>query len=292
VVPAGPDSSLHIPIGTVGDLYQLQLRVEIADQPGLWSRWQTIASGLVQGAPQLSAISASPIGETGYSGTVTTDTGAGTLYWMVSTSSAPPTMGALMAAESQAVTASGVQSVSGGALVPDTDYYLHVVQEDGAGHASAVLSSSVFTTVGPQGSVPAALGPGDWSITDLGTGGDARLSIIALPDDGGDPITALVYSIDGGQRTPLPTVGIGSHDLLDMFTDGVPATLGLRAENLFGPSPEGALKSVTTTGPQIDPQTWQIIDTGDGRFTLADAPAAVAAPQITNNGDGSFAVLA
>jgi hypothetical protein len=266
--------------------------VEIAAPAGLWSRWQTIASGTVLGAPQLSAVSASPVGETGYSGQVTTDTGAGTLYWMVSTSATPPQMAALKAAESQPVTASGVQSVSGGALVPDTAYHLHVMQDDGAGHESAVLSSGVFMTVSPQGDVPAAFAPGDWSITDMGSGGDARLSITALPDDGGDALTALFYSIDGGARVRLPTVAVGSHDLMDLFTDGVPATVGLRAENLYGPGPESAPKSVTTTGPQTGPQTWQITDTGDGRFTLADAPAPVAAPQITNNGDGSFAVLA
>jgi hypothetical protein len=90
VVPAGLNASLNIPIGTIEGLYQLQLRVEIAAPAGLWSRWQTIASGTVLGAPQLSAVSASPVGETGYSGQVTTDTGAGTLYWMVSTSATPP----------------------------------------------------------------------------------------------------------------------------------------------------------------------------------------------------------
>jgi hypothetical protein len=67
-VPAGPDASLNVPIGTVGGLYQLQLRVEIAAPAGLWSRWQTIASGTVLGAPQLSAVSAAPVGGTGYSG--------------------------------------------------------------------------------------------------------------------------------------------------------------------------------------------------------------------------------
>jgi hypothetical protein len=120
--------------------------------------------------------------------------------------------------------------------------------------------------------VPAAFGPGDWSITDLGSGGDARLSITALPDDGGDALTALFYSIDGGAR--------------------VRATVGLRAENLYGPGPESAPKPITTTGPQTDPDTWQITDTGDGRFTLASAPPPGIAPQITNNGDGSFSVLA
>jgi hypothetical protein len=291
-VPAGPDASLNVPIGTVGGLYQLQLRVEIAAPAGLWSRWQTIASGTVQGAPQLSAVSAAPMGGTGYTGTVTTDTGAGTLYWMASTASAPPATGALKAAESQPVTASGVQSISGGALVPDTAYHLHVMQDDGAGHESAVLSSGVFMTVAPQGSVPAAFGPGDWSITDLGSGGDARLTITALPDDGGDALTALFYSIDGGARVRLPSVAVGSHDLMDLFTDGVPATVGLRAENLYGPGPESAPKPITTTGPQTDPDTWQITDTGDGRFTLASAPPPGIAPQITNNGDGSFSVLA
>jgi hypothetical protein len=109
--------------------------------------------------------------------------------------------------------------------------------------------------------VPAAFGPGDWSITDLGSGGDARLSITALPDEGGDALTALFYSIDGGARVRLPSVAVGSHDLMDLFTDGVPATVGLRAENLYGPGPESAPKPVTTTGPQTGPR-----DLADHRY--------------------------
>ncbi len=288
VVPATSTAALEVPPGSAGGQFWMQLRVQVTEAPDLWSPWQIIASGIVTGLPQLSGASAAPVGETGYSGTVTTDTGAGTLYWMVSTSPTPPAIGPLKAANSQPITEPGAQAVSGGTLSAATAYHLHFVQEDAAGQDSAIVSSPVFTTNAPQVGEPAAFGPGDWSITNLGTGGDARLSITALPDDGGDALKVIFYNVDGGPWTPLPSAATGSHDLMDLFTDGVPATLRLRSENIFGPSPDSAPKSVTTTSPQ----PWQITDTGDGRFTLSSAPPPDAAPQITNNGDGTFAVQA
>lgn len=288
VLPATGTASLDLPAGTAGGQFWMQLRVQVTAAPDLWSPWQIIASGTVVGLPQLSGVSAAPVGETGYSGTVTTDTGVGTLYWMVSTSPTPPAIGALKAANSQPITEPGVQAVSGASLTAATNYHLHFVQEDAAGQDSAIVSSPMFTTNAPQAGEPAAFGPGDWSIINLATGGDARLNITALPDDGGDALKVIFYNIDGGPWTPLPSATPGSHDLMDLFTDGVPAELRLRSENLFGPSPDSAPKSLTTTSPQ----PFQITDTGDGRFTLSSAPPPDAAPQITNNGDGTFAVQA
>ena len=120
---------------------------------------------------------------------------------------------------------------------------------------------------------------------------DTAISKLGLPDDGGDPLKAIFYSLDAGPLVPLPTTGIGSHDLLDLFTDGVATELHLRAENQFGLGPEGPSKQITTT-TAASPQSWQITDNGDGRFALSGAPLPSAAPVITNNGNGTFAVQA
>lgn len=289
-VPPGASVTIAVPESAAGGSFQMQLRVRVTQAPAIWSPWQNIASGSVAGLPQLSGASATANGETGYSGTVSTDTGDGTLYWMVSTSSQTPALATLKAGDSQPVTATGPQTVGGTALTASTTYYVHFLQEDAAGRDSATVSSGAFTTNAPPVGEPGAFAPGDWSITDLASGGDARLTITALPDDGGAAFKAFFYNIDGGPWISLPLLSPGSADLSDLFIDGVAAEVRLLAENLFGIGPESAPKTITTT--TAGPQSWQITDTGDGRFDLASAPPAVAAPTITNNADGTFAVSA
>lgn len=291
VVPPGTSATVEVPADTAGGSFLLQLRVQITEAAGIWSPWQNIASGLVAGLPQLTNPSATATGEADYSGGVSTDTGDGMLYWAVTTSPTPPDVATLKAGPSLQITAPGPQTVSGTALAAGATYYIHFLQEDTAGRDSAVASSGTFTTDAPPiVGEPAAFGPGDWSITDLASGNDARLTITALPDDGGSAFKAFFYNIDGGSWVPLPFLEPGSTDLIDVFTDNVTAELRLLAENQFGISPDSAPKSITTT--TADPQSWQITDTGSGRFNLSGAPLPVAAPAISNNGNGTFAVLA
>lgn len=386
VAPQGAPS-VQVPMGTSGRAFQMQLRVQVTAAPGLWSPWQTISAGTVTGLAQLTAPTATPVGETGYTGAVTTDTGNGILYWMVSTSATVPAVSSLKAANSQPITALGQQIVSGAALTAATTYYIHFLQEDAGAHTSAIVSSAPFTTNAPQVSAPGAFAPGDWSVVDLASGGDARLTITALPDDGGAALASIDVRIGTGAWTALPTTGPGSHDLLDLFTDGLATDLRLRASNLVGAGPESVPKFVTTTaaptvpaafgagdwvlsdggtggdavldvlalpgnggaaltgffvriaggapialggtgaGPYAlddlftdgiatsvtilaanavgqglesapksvtttSPQAWAISDMGDGYFTLSSAPPPASAPDITNNGDGTFAVHA
>jgi len=103
----------------------------------------------------LSSPSATPRALPIFTGSVTTDTGSGTLYWVVTTSATPPsatqikagqtnTGSAATASGNQAVSASGVQNVSGtGTLIGSTTYYLYFVQDNGANSNVAATSSWV-----------------------------------------------------------------------------------------------------------------------------------------------------
>ena len=99
----------------------------------------------------------------------------------------------------------------------------------------------------PEPTAPAAFSEGDWTLVDAATGGDATLTINTLPSDGGSPITALEYSIDGGPWIALVGTGTGARTI-GGFTNGVAANVTIRAVNAEGTGAVGPSKAVTTTG--------------------------------------------
>ena len=115
------------------------------------------------------------------------------------------------------------------------------------------LSGSRTTAVA-SASAPAQFGSNEWSLNDLGTGGDARIIINTLPDNGGSAITDLERNIDGGGWVSLGGTSTGNYDLTGLFTDGVSTDVQIRAVNAIGNGTASATKSVTTTtssGPSI-----------------------------------------
>ena len=236
--------------------------------------------------PSLTAPVVTLLGADGYSATVSTNEAGGTLYYRITQSASAGAVG-VKAGSSQPVTSAGLQTITGTGLAPATTYWLHVLHEDSAGNDSAVASSPSFTT-GSAANIPDAFGASDWSVADLASGGDARITVIALPGDGGSALTGIDYRLDGGSWTTLSGPVSGSTDLTDLFTDGVASTVALRAVNAVGAGPESDTKTVTTSSPG----SWSVSDNGDGSFAVLAAPAATAAPSITDNGDGTFAVAA
>ena len=110
-------------------------------------------------APVLSSPTATATNSTTGSGSVSTDEGNGTLYWVVTTSATEPSVAQVQAGQdhtgsaaadsgSQAVSGTGVQNVSGGftSLTAATTYYAHYQQQDAATNDSEVVASSSFTT--------------------------------------------------------------------------------------------------------------------------------------------------
>jgi hypothetical protein len=96
-------------------------------------------------APTLTSPTATATGSTTASGTVSTNEGNGTLYYLVS-ANATELLATVKAGSSQAVSASGVQSVSVTGLTASTAYYLHYAHTDSAANDSGVANSAQFTT--------------------------------------------------------------------------------------------------------------------------------------------------
>lgn len=96
-------------------------------------------------APTLTSPAGTQTGSTTASGTVSTDEGNGTLYYLASVN-ATETAATVKAAASQAVSGTGSQSVSFTGLTASTTYYAHYCHRDAAGNDSTVSNSASFTT--------------------------------------------------------------------------------------------------------------------------------------------------
>lgn len=105
-------------------------------------------------------------------------------------------------------------------------------------------TATATTEEEPSETAPAQFGTGDWSLTDLGTGTSARITITALPDDGGSAITDLEYQIDDGSWVSLEDTATGDYDLTGL-TWHVEIDVSLRAVNAIGNGTASAAKSVT-----------------------------------------------
>lgn len=137
--------------GHLGLLIVHNRKLTEAEQKSLTSNpWQVFNAGEDTVAPTLTNQTASATGATTASGSVTTNEANGTLYWLVS-SNPTATVAAVKAGFSQAVTAAGVKTVTLSGLTASTNYYVHFVHTDAAGHDSTVASSAMFTTSVPAG---------------------------------------------------------------------------------------------------------------------------------------------
>ena len=139
-----------------GSAANVSLTVAGVWEPGVWDTsvwkagvWDETPTDVT--APVLSSPTGTETGATTASGTVTTDEGNGTLYF-IATENATETAGTIKAGSSQAVTGTGSQAVSVSGLTPETTYYLHYVHDDASSNESNVVNSSSFTTeVAPAG---------------------------------------------------------------------------------------------------------------------------------------------
>lgn len=105
----------------------------------------TINISLLGAAPVLSLPTGARNGSQAYTGTVTTDTAGGTLYWTVTQSATPPAASVIKQGQSQSVPAAGLRSVSGAGLSSETTYYVHYLHARN-GLDSAIVTSASFTT--------------------------------------------------------------------------------------------------------------------------------------------------
>lgn len=95
--------------------------------------------------PVLTSPTGESTGSTTASGTVSTNEATGTLY-RVTTTNATETGATVKAGASQAVTSTGVQTITATGLTHSETYRHHYLHRDAAGNDSTVASSAAFTT--------------------------------------------------------------------------------------------------------------------------------------------------
>ena len=154
-----------------------------------------VPAGTDTTAPVISSPVDAANGATAATGSVSTDEGNGTLYWVVSTSGTAPTKAQVKAGQmhtgaaaadagSQAVSATGVQTLSPApsGLAASTAYTIHFMHEDAAANQSTVASGDGFTTTSVSG--PTLIASGNLINTSApGTTPPILTSITALAGD-------------------------------------------------------------------------------------------------------------
>ena len=96
-------------------------------------------------APVLSSPTATKTGSSTATGQVTTDEANGTLFFLATANATETEATIEGSGQSQAVTATGVQSVSLSGLTPGASVYLHYFHKDAAGNGSNVVHSTQIT---------------------------------------------------------------------------------------------------------------------------------------------------
>lgn len=119
---------------------------------------------------------------------------------------------------------------------------------------------------------PSAFTAGQWSVADLATGGDIRVTLTSLPSNGGSAITGLEYQLNTGSWISLGGTTTGTYDIAGL-TDNVSYNLKIRAVNAVGNGSNSDTKTVTPTtaaagAPTVTSQTvtsvGQTTATGNG----------------------------
>jgi hypothetical protein len=164
VTSGSNNDSIAYPNVPAGDYY-LHIVADAATSPSpssVDSTQYTFPSGDTT-APILSSATDAANGQTASTGSVSTDEGNGTLYWVVTTSATAPSAAQVKAGQdntgtaadgdsgSQSVSATGVQNITPSGLTASTAYTTHFMHEDAASNQSTVASASGFTTASASG---------------------------------------------------------------------------------------------------------------------------------------------
>jgi hypothetical protein len=204
----------------------------------------TISSALVITVDTTGPVLSSPTGtQTGSStatGTVSTDTGNGTLFWTADTSASPPSAAQIVAGQkasgaaadafgSQAVSGTGVQSVPVTTLTGSTTYYLNYAHRDNVANVSSASQAAPLTT---------AAGGGGFSA-------EATQYFTRLPNDPGSSWkTVLAAFIDG-----LVTDGLWTgFDALQLYAHTTQANALIDLKGTVTPALTGAPTFTTKLG--------------------------------------------
>lgn len=183
----------------VNGLVAFKCRIEDGSGNALSDWSNTVTKTITQALPTLTSPVDTATGQTTASGTVTTDTLGGTVYAVITTSSTTPTGAQIKAGQthtgaaglspkSQTVTATGVQTISGGftGLSATTAYFAHYVHETVNGFSNCVSGDGFTTTGAPSrayaGVTTATKSGSQFTYTNapIGTAVADRLVVVAL----------------------------------------------------------------------------------------------------------------
>jgi hypothetical protein len=112
----------------------------------------TVTSSITVGSiadtttPVLTAPSGTTTGTSTANGSVTTDEGNGTLYFIATTNPTESVNLIKTSGATQSISSAGIKSVLFTGLLPNTAYYPHFVHTDSAGNNSTVANGSSFIT--------------------------------------------------------------------------------------------------------------------------------------------------
>lgn len=173
--------------------------------------------------PILTSPTATATSSTAASGSISTNEGNGTLYYLASSNSTE-TGTTVKAGSSQSVSASGVQNVSVSGLTASTSYYLHYLHRDAAGNDSTVASSAQFTTQAAPEVPPAG------TVTISTPTYDHESALVPFTYSAADA-DGFEYRLNGG--TPVD-IGLVSEFNLAGLTENTEYTVEVRAYNGAG----------------------------------------------------------
>ena len=250
--------------------------------------------------PTLTSPTGTATGATTASGSVSTDDAGGTLFRLASTNATETAAAVIAANQTQAVTGTGVQSVTFTGLSPSTVYYAHYVHRDAANNASARVSSSSFTTSASTGgtiitrqiqilplsdSILSVSGSTAGSLITVTTGGAQNLSTGA-PEltYAGIALTSLTVTSASTLTALMPATGIelGSENDFVLTVGGSPSP---EFPATFGPA-LGQFATFSVPFDSFSPDSWARDDELVGVTETIAAPDQIAA-RLKSNGTTS-----
>ena len=217
-------------------------------------------------APTLTSPTATVTGSTTADGSVSTNEGNGTLFYLASTNSTELASTVISTGSSQAVSDTGVQEVSFTGLTGYTQYYAHYVHRDLANNSSARVTSSPFTTPGeiivrtisitPQAeSISSISGSTANSVITVTTGGVYNLNThTPTLTYGGASCTEVTVTGNSTFTARMPSSGfaLGSSN---NFVLTVNSTVSSPVSRTFNPT-LGNYATLTTAFANFPPDSW------------------------------------
>jgi hypothetical protein len=196
-------------------------------------------------APTLSAPTAAANGSNAGTGSITTNEGNGTLYFMASTN-ATESAATVKAGATQTIPSAGTKNVSVASLLASTLYYLHFLHRDAAGNDSAVANSGSFTTAAAA-DVTGPVMQGDITFTKTST--TTTVTVPAQTDPSG--IGEYFFAIDGGAFVSNGTSRTKTYTGLQPLTPHLYEVLA--NDSLGNPSSNSLSVTVVTDAASTDP---------------------------------------